>query len=794
MTTIAERPSTDEGAEQPAPALGQGVELLGAFGGSGYRNGSFLVRRGDGQVLQLTPLIYALLELVDGQRDVPALAAELGHATDRTVSAEQVTVLLGKLAALGVLAGSEPEAAPKANPLLALRLKVMVTDARWTRRITAPFAFLFRPWIVAPVLVAFAALCWFVLVDKGLASATRHAFDAPGMLLAIFVLTVVSAGFHELGHAAACRYGGAAPGGMGAGLYLVYPAFYTDVSDAYRLNRRGRLRVDLGGLYFNAFVAVAVVAAWLAVRDDALLLLVAMQLLQMVRQLSPVIRADGYHILADATGVPDLYQHMGPTLRGLLPWHWRDPSPLTRKARVLVTLWVVVVVPVILSLLLGAVLLIPRLIATAWTSGRHQGHLVGHAVAHADVLGALAGALRLFALVLPVIGSILIATRVAHRFVVRAGKATEGRPTLRVATAMVGAVLLAFMAYAWWPSGQYQAVQASERGTIGSLVSTVTHGDLRAPVPASTSTGAGSVATGGAPFRATRRLSLLMVPRGGVTPTAPGLMLVPTGDGGTEAVLTTGPDAGVAFPFALPAAPGPGDQQALALGTQDGGVVYDVEYGLVTVKDGAPATNTNGAYALASCHACMTVAVSFQVVLIVGQSNTIAPKDLAEAANYACPQCITTALAQQLVVTVSAQPSAELMAKLQAALSQLDALNQIDPTDTAAIVAQVDAVEKQVLDLLVQSGLVTAVSGGGVQPSTPPSNPAVSAVGGPSSSTVPGTLPSSASPVDQPSSGAGNGATPSATPSPSPSTAASGATPSSSATPDAPTPSATASG
>ena len=55
-------------------------------------------------------------------------------------------------------------------------------------------------------------------------------------------------------------------------------------------------------------------------RADALLLLIALQLLEMVKKLSPVIRADGYHILSDATGVPDLYAHIGPTLRRLLPW------------------------------------------------------------------------------------------------------------------------------------------------------------------------------------------------------------------------------------------------------------------------------------------------------------------------------------------------------------------------------------------------------------------------------------------------------------------------------------------
>ncbi len=106
----------------------------------------------------------------------------------------------------------------------------------------------------------------------------------------------------ELGHAAACKYGGATPGGMGMGLYLVWPAFYTDVTDTYRLPKRARLRVDLAGLYFNALISVLTMVAWLIFRVDALLLLVALQILQMVKQLSPVIRADGYHILS---GSPD---------------------------------------------------------------------------------------------------------------------------------------------------------------------------------------------------------------------------------------------------------------------------------------------------------------------------------------------------------------------------------------------------------------------------------------------------------------------------------------------------------
>ena len=44
------------------------VELIGEMAGSGYRVPPSLVRRIDGQTIQLTPLLYATLRAIDGQR------------------------------------------------------------------------------------------------------------------------------------------------------------------------------------------------------------------------------------------------------------------------------------------------------------------------------------------------------------------------------------------------------------------------------------------------------------------------------------------------------------------------------------------------------------------------------------------------------------------------------------------------------------------------------------------------------------------------------------------------------
>src|SRR3954453_2687067 len=125
-------------------ARADGLELLGEVSGSGYKDGAALVRRAEGEMVQLGPLMYGLLEETDGRRDLDALATAMSERLGRRLDAEHVARIGEKLAEKGVLAGSEENAPPRATPLLALRWKVLFTDPNVTRRITAPFQALFR--------------------------------------------------------------------------------------------------------------------------------------------------------------------------------------------------------------------------------------------------------------------------------------------------------------------------------------------------------------------------------------------------------------------------------------------------------------------------------------------------------------------------------------------------------------------------------------------------------------------------------------------------------------------------
>jgi putative peptide zinc metalloprotease protein len=176
----------------------------------------------------------------------------------------------------------------------------------------------------------------------------------------------------------------------------------------------------------------------------------------------------------------------------------------------------------------------------------------------------------------------------------------------------------------------------------------------------------------------------------------------------SSSTTSSAPVEVAAFNFALPDKPRANDSQALAVNHQDGGIKYSVAYSLVTVTGGKPVDSRNTAYAFANCNACTTVAVSFQLVLIVGQSDTIAPLNFAGALNVNCPSCITTAIADQIVLSIKSVPSDELLQRLTEELKKLDAISALGAAGTPAEVAkQVADVQNAIQKDLADSGLAT---------------------------------------------------------------------------------------
>jgi putative peptide zinc metalloprotease protein len=249
---------------------------------------------------------------------------------------------------------------------------------------------------------------------------------------------------------------------------MVWPAFYTDVTDAYRLGKAGRLRTDLGGVYFNVVFVLLTAGAYAITGFEPLLLVIPLQHFEILHQFLPFLRLDGYYIVSDLTGVPDMFSRIKPTLTSLLPWKEADARVTELKpwVRAAVTVYVLTLVPA-LAFMFGLMLLnAPRIFATGYDSFFVQ----LHKVEHADALHAAVGAIQMAVLVLPSLGIVVTLARTGRRLGTAAWTRTEGHPAARGALALATAAAAAFLAYTWWPNGEYRPIQPDERGTLQGAV------------------------------------------------------------------------------------------------------------------------------------------------------------------------------------------------------------------------------------------------------------------------------------------------------------------------------------
>jgi putative peptide zinc metalloprotease protein len=235
------------------------------------------------------------------------------------------------------------------------------------------------------------------------------------------------------------------------GLYVLWPALFTNVTDSYRLGRAGRLRTDLGGVYFNAVFAVVLAGAYRVTGYLPLLAAAGLTQVELAEQLVPSLRLDGYFIVTDLIGVPDLYQRIGPVLRSLVPGQPADPrvGALKRAARIALIGWVLTMVPLLGGELVLILVSIPRLAAGFARSLAANADAVTAQFGHGEVAAGLLSVISVALLVFPAagIGYLLVLT---GRAVVRsAAVVTREHPVLRLPVAAAAALAAAALACIW---------------------------------------------------------------------------------------------------------------------------------------------------------------------------------------------------------------------------------------------------------------------------------------------------------------------------------------------------------
>lgn len=119
---------------------------------------------------------------------------------------------------------------------------------------------------------------------------------------------------HEFGHGLAARFYDCRVSAMGVAFLVLWPVLWTDTTDAWRLRRaRKRLVIDCAGMVAEITLAACASILWSilpdgSLRDGVFTLSSSTWILTLSVNLSPLMRFDGYYILSDLLGIPNLQE------------------------------------------------------------------------------------------------------------------------------------------------------------------------------------------------------------------------------------------------------------------------------------------------------------------------------------------------------------------------------------------------------------------------------------------------------------------------------------------------------
>lgn len=470
------------------PRLAPGVRLVGQMQESAFEDPPWLLERDGAGYIQVTQLLFQIASECQGNCSVDEIAERVSQRSGRGVSPDNVRQLIARqLVPRGLIeipGLTQTMASDGARSPLALNMRVRMIGPRAITPLTRVLRILYWPPVLMTVLVVAALAEGWVYLVHGVGGGVHDAIYTPSLMLVVLAAIVLSAAFHELGHATALHYGGGRIKGMGAGLYIVYPAFFTDVSDNYRLSRWGRVRTDLGGFYFNLIFALALLGLYLLTRQEVLLMIVVLINLEIIHQLLPFLRLDGYWTLADLTGVPDFFSQMTAFVRSVSPIkgvsEGRKLPALKPWAKVIFGLYMAITIPLLGLLLLLMVKSLPRVLATVWDSAGQQTQALGQSAARGDVLGVLGAAGQIVLLALPTVGLCYTLYSLGRRMLVGLWTWSKPTPARRVAGGLAAMAALLLVGWLWAPQVpfgrgqpgpmydqvQFQPIAANERGTV----------------------------------------------------------------------------------------------------------------------------------------------------------------------------------------------------------------------------------------------------------------------------------------------------------------------------------------
>jgi putative peptide zinc metalloprotease protein len=291
------------------------------------------------QFFRLRPAAYDFVARLRPDRTVDEVWHEcLKHSPDEAPGQEAVIQLLAQLYHSNLLQydlaadsaqlfqryKKRRERELKARLLSVMFMRFPLLDPDAFLRRTMPLVGWLISWVGGLIWLGVVVAAVKVVIDNfDLLRDQTQGVLSPANLPLLFLGLVVVKTLHEFGHAYFCRRFGGEVHTMGVMLLIFTPLPYMDATSSWGFRSRWqRIVVAAAGMIVEIFVAALATFVWAQTGPGTLhnlaynIMLVA-SVSTLLFNLNPLLRFDGYYILADLLDIPNLHQRSARHLRHL---------------------------------------------------------------------------------------------------------------------------------------------------------------------------------------------------------------------------------------------------------------------------------------------------------------------------------------------------------------------------------------------------------------------------------------------------------------------------------------------
>jgi putative peptide zinc metalloprotease protein len=287
-----------------------------------------------GRSHRFNPAAYQFIGMMDGERSVQDIYSQINENLDgHAPGQEEIIDLMSKLYEADLLKVNtqsntdemfDRQSKQRANKLkqrfanpVALRFPLWDPEDFLNRNFNK-VQWIFSKWV---------GFLWLSLMVYTVSEAMQnwsqidHHFGinalSPYNLILLFLLYPPIKFVHELGHAFSAKLEGGEVHEMGVNFLLFVPVPYVNVSAATHFRSRARrMLVSAAGIMVESFLAALGLLLFLAaqpglVQNIGFNIFLIGGISSLFFNGNPLLKYDGYYILADALGIPNLYQRSG---------------------------------------------------------------------------------------------------------------------------------------------------------------------------------------------------------------------------------------------------------------------------------------------------------------------------------------------------------------------------------------------------------------------------------------------------------------------------------------------------